>query len=65
LKKIAFLGLLNKNSPWVHIELELDVLGVAGKLGKNPVHRCKKKILSLEVAQTTNDQNLVSRNFRG
>jgi hypothetical protein len=24
-----------------------------------------KKILSLEAAQTANDQNLVSRNFRG
>jgi hypothetical protein len=45
------------------------VLGVPGKLGKNPVHKCQeiknKKFLSIKAAQTTNDQNLVSRNFRG
>jgi hypothetical protein len=52
------------------MESELSMLGVPGKLGKIPVHWCqekkiKKKFLSLEAAQTANDQNLVSRNFRG
>jgi hypothetical protein len=66
---LHFQGFLNKNSPWAHTEVELSMLGVAGKLGKNPVHGCPKKnqifFLFLEVAQTMNNQNLASRNFRG
>jgi hypothetical protein len=34
----------NKNSPWAHMESELDVLGVHGKLLKYVVHSSKRKI---------------------
>jgi hypothetical protein len=34
--------ILNKNLPWAHTELELDVLGVAGKLVKYVVHLTKR-----------------------
>jgi hypothetical protein len=37
LKKIAFLGLF-KQKFTTHTKSELSVLGVSGKLGKNPVH---------------------------
>jgi hypothetical protein len=43
-RKLHFQGFLNKNSPWIHTELESSVLGVVGKLGKNPVHGCQKEI---------------------
>jgi hypothetical protein len=33
---------LNKKSPWAHMELDLDVLGVAKKFMKYVVHSCKK-----------------------
>ena len=33
--------ILNKNYPWDCIELELDVLGVAGKLVKYVIHLSK------------------------
>jgi hypothetical protein len=39
---LHFLGFLNKNSPWAHIELELTVFGVAEKLRQNPINMCKK-----------------------
>ena len=35
---------LKKIEPWAHTESELSMLGVAGKLGKNPIHVCKKQI---------------------
>jgi hypothetical protein len=35
--------ILNKNSPWVHTKLELDVLGVVKKLVKYVVHLSKRK----------------------
>jgi hypothetical protein len=35
---------LNKTSPRAHMELELDVLGIPGKLVKYVVHLCKRKI---------------------
>jgi hypothetical protein len=34
---------LNKNSPWVHMELEFDISGIAGKLVKYLVYLSKKK----------------------
>jgi hypothetical protein len=48
LKKIILQGLLNKNSPWAHIESELSVFDVAGKLGENLTHACKKKLFFKE-----------------
>jgi hypothetical protein len=41
--KMNIKPILNKNSPWTHIELELDVLGVPGKLVKYVVHLSKRK----------------------
>jgi hypothetical protein len=65
---MSLILVLNKNSPRAHTESELDVLGVHGKLVKYVVHSSKrknqKKIIFL-LAQTTIDQFLVSRNFRG
>jgi hypothetical protein len=34
LEKMNLILVLNKTSPWAHIELELDVFGVPGKLVK-------------------------------
>jgi hypothetical protein len=42
--KMSLLPIFNKNSPWVHTESELDVLGVHGKLVKYVVHSCRRKI---------------------
>jgi hypothetical protein len=62
---------LNKNSPRVHTELGLDVLGVAEKLVKFVVYLSKRKKLKKimfffsQSAQTTTDTFLVSRNFKG
>jgi hypothetical protein len=68
-RKLHFRGYSNKNSPRAHTKSELSVFGVARKLGKNLVYGCQilffKEFLSLEAAQIANDQNLVSRNFRG
>jgi hypothetical protein len=36
--------ILNNNSPWAHTNLELDVLGVAGKLLKYIIRLSKKKL---------------------
>jgi hypothetical protein len=36
--KLNIQPILNKNSPWAHTELELDMLGVAKKLVKYVVH---------------------------
>jgi hypothetical protein len=33
-RKMSLIPVLNKTSPWAHTELELDVLGVHGKLVK-------------------------------
>jgi hypothetical protein len=59
----------NKNSPWAHTELELDVLGVHRKLVKYAVHSFKKKMKKrnsfTQATQIAIDQFLVSRNFRG
>jgi hypothetical protein len=41
--KINLIPILNKTSPWAHLELELDVLGVPGKLIKYVVHLYKRK----------------------
>jgi hypothetical protein len=64
--------ILNKTSPWAHTKSELDVVGVPGKLVKYVVHLSKRKnriqkelFFFTQAAQTTIDQFLVSRNFRG
>jgi hypothetical protein len=36
-------NVFNKNSPWAHTELELDVLGVHEKLVKYVVYSSKRK----------------------
>jgi hypothetical protein len=36
------ISVLNKTSPWAHMKLELDMLGVPGKLVKYVVHLSKK-----------------------
>jgi hypothetical protein len=41
--KLNIILVLNKTSPWAHMELELDVLGVSGKLVKYVVHLFKRK----------------------
>jgi hypothetical protein len=42
-QKMNLILVLNKTSPWAHTELELDVLGVPGKLVKYVVHSSKRK----------------------
>jgi hypothetical protein len=42
--KMSLIPVFNKNSPWAHMELELGVLGVYGKLVKYVVHSSKRKI---------------------
>jgi hypothetical protein len=42
--KMSLILVFNKNSPQAHIELELDVLGVHGKLVKYVVHLSKRKL---------------------
>jgi hypothetical protein len=41
--KMNFKTILNKTSPRANIELELDVLGVPGKLVEHVVHLSKRK----------------------
>jgi hypothetical protein len=41
--KMSLILVFNKNSPWAHTELELDVLGVHRKLVKYVVHSSKRK----------------------
>jgi hypothetical protein len=36
--KMNLLPVMNKTSPWAHMELELDMLGVSGKLVKCVIH---------------------------
>jgi hypothetical protein len=43
--KMSLLPVFNKNSPRAHTELELDMLGVHGKLVKYVVHSSKRKKL--------------------
>jgi hypothetical protein len=67
---MSLILVFNKNSPRAHIESELSLLGVHGKLVKYVVHSSKRKIekkifFFTQAAQTTIDQFLVSRNFRG
>jgi hypothetical protein len=42
-RKMSLIHVFNKNSPLAHMVLELDVLGVHGKLVKYVVHSCKRK----------------------
>ena len=42
-KKMNLIHVLNKTSPRAHTELELDVLGVPGKLVNYVVHLSKRK----------------------
>jgi hypothetical protein len=66
--KMSLIPAFNKNMPWAHTELELDVFGVHRKLVKYIIHSSKrknfKKNIFLHTSQTTIDQFLVLRNFR-
>jgi hypothetical protein len=67
---MSLILVFNKNSPRAQTESELGVLGVHGKLVKYVVHSSKKKFekelfFFTQAAQTTIDQFLVSKNFRG
>jgi hypothetical protein len=70
-RKMSLIPIFNKNLPRAHMELGLDVLGIHGKLMKYVVHSSKRKKLKkklfyfTQVVQTTINQFLVSRNFRG
>jgi hypothetical protein len=44
-RKMDLQPILNKNSPQAHMELEFDMLGIAGKLVKYVVHLSKRKKL--------------------
>jgi hypothetical protein len=68
--KMSLILVFNKNLQQAHTELELDVLGVHGKLVKYVAHLSKRKIekklfFFTQATQTAIDQFLVSRNFRG
>jgi hypothetical protein len=41
--KMRLISVFNNNSPWAHTVLELDVLGVHGKLVKYVVHSSERK----------------------
>jgi hypothetical protein len=41
---MSLILVFNKNLPWAHTELELDMLGVHGKLVKYVVHSSKRKV---------------------
>ena len=43
-RKMNLILVLNKTTPWAHIKLELDMLGVPGKLVKYVVHFSKIKL---------------------
>jgi hypothetical protein len=43
---MSLILVFNKNSPWAHMESELGVLGVHGKLVKYVVHSSKKNYFS-------------------
>jgi hypothetical protein len=42
-RKMSLIPVFNKNSPRAHMELQLDVLGIHGKLVKYVVHSPKRK----------------------
>jgi hypothetical protein len=42
-RKMSLIPVFNKTSPWVHTELELDMLGVDRKLVKYVVHLFRRK----------------------
>jgi hypothetical protein len=42
-RKMSLKPIFNKKFPWIHPELELDVLSIHGKLVKYVVHLSKRK----------------------
>jgi hypothetical protein len=67
---MSIILVFNKSLPRAHIESELDMLGIHEKLVNMQFTRPKEKIeknlfFFTQVAQTTIDQFLVSKNFRG
>jgi hypothetical protein len=42
-RKMKLLPNLNKNSPWAHMELDFDVIGVVGKFVTNVVYLSKRE----------------------
>jgi hypothetical protein len=71
IRNINLIHILNKYSPWAHIKLEFDMLGVAKQLVKYVVHLSKiknkeiKKFPSSQGDQTPNESFSVSRKFWG
>jgi hypothetical protein len=68
--KLSLIPVFNKNLPWAHTKLELDVLGIHGKLMKYVVHSSKRKkklkiFFFTQATQIAIYEFLVSRNFRG
>jgi hypothetical protein len=55
--KMSLILDFNKNSPRAHTELELDVLGVHGKLVKYGVHSSKRKKLKKNIFLHTSCPN--------
>jgi hypothetical protein len=46
-RKMKLIPVLNKTSPWAHMELELDVLGIPRKLVEYIVHLFERKNLKI------------------
>jgi hypothetical protein len=67
--KTNLIPVLNKTSPPAHTKLELDMLGVAGKLVKYIVHLSKskiEKIISLHTSCLNNNQSVFGlKDFEG
>jgi hypothetical protein len=58
--KLSSQPILNKNSPWIHTESELDVLGVFGKLVKYVVHLSKSNLKNkIQLTGYPNNKQLV------
>jgi hypothetical protein len=72
--RMSLIPVFNKKFPQAHTKLEIDVLGVQGKLVKYVVQLLKlenkkleknKKIFFIEPAKPATNWFLLSRNFRG
>jgi hypothetical protein len=50
IRKLNIQPILNKNSPWAHMELEFEVLGVVEKLVKYVIHLSKRKVIYIYIS---------------
>jgi hypothetical protein len=50
---MSLIPIFNKTSPRAHTELELDVLGISGKLVKYVVHLSKKNEKKMKILHTS------------